>query len=172
MTLSKSATKGLSTAIDFEVKPPFQIMEDNRRRFIRIDVDEPVSFRVIKSAEGGYWPAGDGPYGEGEILNISAGGILMFTTTPVMQRSLLSMSLQVEGCLALENVLGLVKRAEIDSGGYLIGVESITREKLCDIMSEEELSQLPQGAASFTEQLQLLLNQYIHSRKLSSKDNE
>lgn len=172
MTLSKSVTKGLSTAIDFEVKPPFQIMEDNRRRFIRIDIEEPISFRVIKSAEGGYWPTGDGPCGEGEILNISAGGILMFTTTPIMQKSILSMSLQVEGCLALENVLGVVKRTDIDSGGYLTGVESITREKLYDIMSEEELSQLPQGASSFTEQLQLLLNQYIHSQKLSTKTDE
>jgi len=172
MTSSKSTTKGLSTAIDFEVKPPFQIMEDNRRRFIRIDIEEPISFRVIKSAEGGFWPAGDGPCGDGEILNISAGGILMFTTIPIMQRSVLSMSLQVKGCLALQNVLGIVKRTDIDSGGYLIGVESITREKLDDIMSEEELSQLPPGAASFTEQLQLLLNQYIHSQKLSAKTDE
>ena len=28
-----------AAAVDFQVKPPFKIMEDNRRRFIRIDID-------------------------------------------------------------------------------------------------------------------------------------
>lgn len=174
MSVSKTSGKGLppTTTIDFEVKPPFQILEDNRRRFIRIDIVEPITFTVVKSAEGTFWPEGDGPAGSGEILNISAGGILMFTTEPMMEKTVISMSLKIEGCETIENILGMVKRTDIDSGGYLVGIESVTREKLWDIISKEEIGQLPENVASFTERLQMLLNQYIYSKKLDEHADE
>lgn len=169
MTISKTAGKGLKTSatVDFQVKPPFKIMEDNRRKFIRIDIDAPINFCTIKSAEGTFWADCDGPSGDGEILNISAGGILMFTRHPVMEKTLVSMSLRLEGCETIDHILGLVKRTEIDSGGYLVGLESITREKLSDVLEKEEIDQLPGNLSSFTERLQSLLNQYIYSRKLA-----
>jgi len=169
MTSSKTTGKGLpsSAAVDFEVKPPFQIMEDNRRRFIRIDFKEPINYTTLKSVDGAFWPDGDGPSGTGEILNISAGGILMFTSEPVLENSLLSMSVTIEECEEIDNILGLVKRSEIDSGGYLIGIESITREKLFDILSDQEIKQISGEVASFTERLRSVLNNYIYSRKLN-----
>lgn len=172
MTTSKTIGKGLksSTAVDFQVKPPFKIMEDNRRKFIRIDIDAPLTFCTIKSGEGTFWAECDGPSGDGEILNISAGGILMFTRHPIMEKTLVSMSMKLEGCETIDNILGLVKRTEIDSGGYLVGLESITRERLKDVLNEEEIEQLPQSLSSFTERLQTLLNQYIYSRKLSDEE--
>ena len=172
MTSSKTTGKGLktSTTVDFQVKPPFKIMEDNRRKFIRVDIDAPIYFCTIKSAEGAFWAECDGPSGDGEILNISAGGILMFTRHPVMEKTLVSMSLQLEGCETIDNILGLVKRTEIDSGGYLVGLESITREKLNDVLDKEEIEQLPKSLSSFTERLQSLLNNYIYSRKLSDDE--
>ena len=88
-----------------------------------------------------------------------------------MENSLLSMSLKIEGCEEIDNILGLVKRADVDSGGYLIGVESITREKLFDILSSQEIEQIPQNMASFTERLRSLLNNYIYSKKLSTEEN-
>jgi len=69
------------------------------------------------------------PVRNGEILNISAGGILLFTAEPILEGTVVSMSLKLEGCDTVDRILGLVKRAEIDSGGYLVGVESITRER-------------------------------------------
>jgi hypothetical protein len=147
-------------------------MEDNRRRFIRIDIDEPISFCTIKSPEGTFWPEGDGPTGKGEILNISAGGILLYTSEPIMEHAILSMSLKLEGCETIDNILGKVKRVEIDSSGYLIGLESITREKLCDILSENEIEHLPENLASFTERLRTILNRYIYSRKLTRETDE
>ncbi len=172
MTVSKTSGKGLasSTTVDFQVKPPFKIMEDNRRRFIRIDIDEPISFCTIKSTEGTFWAECDGPSGNGEILNISAGGILVYTEEPVMEKTLLSMSLQLEGCEKIDNILGLVKRTEIDSGGYLVGLESITREKLSDILTEEEVAQIPGTLSSFNERIQQVLNHYIYSKKLSEEE--
>jgi len=169
MTKSKTARKGMppAAAVDFEVKPPFQILEDNRRRFIRIDLDEPIAFAAIKAADGGFWPEGDGPGGNGEILNISAGGILMFSSEPTMENSILSLSVRLEGCEAINHILGKVKRVEIDSGGYLVGLESITREKLSDHLSAEEIDQIPEDMASFTDRLRAFLNQYIYSKKLS-----
>ena len=53
-----------------------------------------------------------------------------------------------------------------------MGIESITREKLWDIMSKEEIALLPENMASFTERLQSLLNQYIYSRKLEGESND
>jgi hypothetical protein len=169
MASIKTTGKGLpsSTMVDFEVKPPFRIMEDNRRRFIRIDIDEPITFCMIKSTDGAFWPECDGPQHSGEILNISAGGILMYTTEPVMEQSVLLMSLRIEGCDAVDNILCLVKRTEIDSGGYLVGLESVTRERLGDILTTDEIARLPQNAASFTERLQMMLNQYLYARKLA-----
>ena len=173
MTTSKTSGKGLpsSATVDFEVKPPFQIMEDNRRRFIRIDFEEPICYTTLKTSEGGFWPDGDGPSGKGEILNISAGGFLMFTSEPVMENTLLSMSLKIEGCDEVNNILGLVKRSEIDSGGYLVGIESITREKLYDILDSQEIERIPADVASFTERLRALLNNYIYAKKLSAEED-
>jgi len=172
MTSSRTTGKGLKTAttVDFQVKPPFKIMEDNRRKFIRIDIDAPINFCTIKSTEGAFWAECDGPSGDGEILNISAGGILMFTRHPVMEKTLVSMSLQLEGCETIDHILGLVKRTEIDSGGYLVGLESITREKLNDVLNQEEIDQLPKSLSSFTERLQSMMNNYIYSRKLSDDE--
>ena len=174
MTASKSNGKGLPTAttIDFEVRAPFQIMEDNRRRFIRIDIEEPATFTVIKTSEGGFWPAGDGPTGTGEVLNISAGGMLLFVEQPIMENAVLSMSLGLEGCDKVDNVLGKVKRVDLDLGGYLVGIESITREKLADNMSRQEIDQLPPTLSSFNERLRLILNEYVYARKLSDTDDE
>ncbi len=174
MTLNKTAGKGLpsTTAVDFQVKPPFKIMDDNRRRFIRIDIDAPITFCTIKSTEGTFWPACDGPRGTGEILNISAGGILLFTRQPVMEGTVVSMSLQLEGCETIDSILGLIKRTELDSGGYLVGVESITRERLGDVLSGDEIAQLHGDLASFTERIRALLNQYIYARKLSEENDE
>ncbi len=164
--------KGLptSTTIDFEVREPFKIMEDNRRRFIRIDIDEPVSFAVIKTEEDGFWPECDGPVGEGEVINISAGGMLLFVKEPLMANTLISLSLQLKDCQPCDNILGKVKRIDLDSGGYLAGVELISREQLADNMSAPEIEQLPTSLASFTERLRTLLNDYVYSRKLN--DNE
>ncbi len=173
-TSSRTTGKGLpaSTTVDFQVKPPFKIMEDNRRKFIRIDIDAPLTFCTIKSAEGTFWAECDGPSGEGEILNISAGGILMFTKNPVMEQTLVSISLQLEGCERVDHILGLVKRTEIDSDGYLVGLESITREKLSDVLDADEVGQLPQTLSSFTQRIQVLLNHYIYSKKLDENEQE
>lgn len=174
MTTSKATGKGLpaSTAVDFQVKPPFKIMEDNRRRFIRIDIDAPISFCTIKSSEGEFWAECNGPSGDGEILNISAGGILMYTDQPVMENTLVSISLKLEGCETIDHILGLVKRSEIDSGGYLVGLESITREKLNDVLGSGEIDQLPETLSSFTEKIQSVLNHYIYSKKLNEYDED
>lgn len=174
MSSKTTGSKGLlpTATVDFEVKAPFKIMEDNRRRFIRIDIDEPIGFQTIKSAEGTIWTEGDGPDGTGEILNISAGGILMYTESALMSNTILSMSLSLEGCDTIDNILGIVKRVEIDSGGYLVGVESIARDKLSDIMSQPEIDRLPENMASFNEKLRTLLNNYVFARKLDVQSDE
>ncbi len=174
MTTTKTTPRNVSTAtaVDFQVKPPFKIMEDNRRRFIRIDIDAPITFCTIKSADGAFWPECDGPSGDGEILNISAGGILLYTTCPIMEGTLVSMSLKLEGCETIDYILGLVKRTDVDSGGYLVGVESITRERLNDVLNEQEIIQIPASLSSFTERLRLLLNQYIYAKKLSTDNHD
>ncbi len=172
MSTGKTKGKGMPPAatLDFEVKPPFQIMEDNRRRFIRIDFEEPVRFFVIKAADGAFWPDSDGSVGDGEILNISAGGILMFTSEPILESTLLLLTVNIEGVDAIDNILGKVKRTEIDSGGYLVGVETITREQLFDILTPDEIEKLPPSVSSFTERLRSILNRYIYSRKLENDD--
>lgn len=170
MATTKTKNRGVpaTAAVDFDVHPPFKIMEDNRRQFIRIDIAEPILFSVLKGTDGGFWSKADGPGGQGEILNISAGGILLYTAAPILEGSILSLSVQLEGCKAVDHILGKVKRVEIDSDGYLVGIESITREKLADFLSSEEIDELPSDLASFTERLRALLNQYVYSKKLTT----
>lgn len=172
MTSGNANGKGLptSTTIDFEVREPFKIMEDNRRRFIRIDIEEPVSFAVIKTDDGGFWPETDGPTGQGEIINISAGGMLIFVNEPLLANTLVSMSMQLTGCEPIDNILGKVKRVDMDSGGYLVGIESITREQLADNLSNAEIERIPKELSSFNERLRALLNNYVYSRKLNEDE--
>jgi c-di-GMP-binding flagellar brake protein YcgR len=168
--MNESRTKIVS---DFEieqnavsVKKPFKLIKDKKRRYIRLEIDEPVLFSILKDQSGGYWPDGNGPEINGSILNISAGGILAVSESAVEEGSIIIINLTLQNIEVIDHVIGLVKRAVSDQGEYLIGVEFITTEYLIDYMSQAEIDVLAQRVTSFDEKLRKVLNKYVFYKRI------
>jgi len=149
------------------VKKPFKLIHEQTRRYIRLEISEPVTFSVLKDNEDGFWPDGDGASYQGGILNISAGGVLIVSTEPVGEGSLVLLKMSLQDIEVLDHIIGLVKRIDESDGEWLIGVEFIARERLNDVLSRGELDVLNAKIASFDEQLQKTLNKYVYYRRIS-----
>ncbi|MEW5924018.1 MAG: PilZ domain-containing protein [Candidatus Zixiibacteriota bacterium] len=148
------------------VKAPFRIEKDEKRRFIRLEITDPLSYSVLKDREGSFWPEIDGPSYTGSILNISAGGVLVLSDAPLQEGTLVVIRMMLQGVEVINNVIGIVKRAESDEGEWLIGIEFITRESLRDYVSAAEYELIPKDVSSFDEHLRTVLNKYISERKV------
>lgn len=152
------------------IKAPFKIEKDEKRRFIRLEITDPLSYSVMKDRTNSFWPQGDGPAYTGSILNISAGGVLIFSEAPLEEGTLVVVKMMLQGIEVISNVIGLVKRAESDENEWLIGIEFITREKLTDYLSTAEYELIPQDYTSFDEHLRNILNKYICTRKVPKEE--
>ncbi len=152
------------------VKPPFKIRQDGQRRYIRLEISEPVSYSVLKDGNGRFSPSAERPYYTGSILNISAGGMLIVSENPLEEGTMIFLKMFLQEIEALDNIIGVVKRAEMDAGDWLIGVEFVSRERLSDHLSDAELRMLPENAASFDERVKMALNKYIFYQKVTREN--
>lgn len=152
------------------VKPPFRMEEDKKRRYIRLEISEPIALVVMKDRDGGFWPDGDGAGHEGRILNISAGGVLVEGTGAIEEGTLVVIKLSLHDVEIIDNIIGLVKRSELDGDAWLTGIEFLPRECLADHFSAAELNLIPTELASFGEQLRKTLNRYVYYRRVSGGD--
>ena len=144
-----------------QVRAPFKVSQDTRRRYIRVEITSPLYLQCIKSANGGFWPEGKGQPITGSILNISLGGVLVDLENPVTQGDIVSLRFNLQGEVILENVLGLVKRSEESEGKYLTGVEFIERDKLADKLSAAELDMLSDELNGFDDNVRKVLTKYL-----------
>ncbi len=171
--MSKTRTKIISDIEAGEnvvsVRMPFKLVKDQRRRYIRLEIGEPVSFAILKDKAEGFWPDGDGPLIHGSLLNISAGGMLVEADSGVGEGSIIMIKMSLQDIEVIDNVVGLVKRADRDEEKYLIGIEFITREYLEDIFSMTEIDILGERVASFDEQLRKVLNKYVYYKRVSNE---
>jgi len=171
--MSKSRTKIISDIEADEnvvsVKRPFKLVKDQKRRYIRLEIDEPVSYSILKDKSEGYWPDGDGPSMEGSILNVSAGGMLITSPSAVGEGSVIMIRMSLQDIEVIENVIGLVKRIDKTDEDYLIGIEFITREYLDDVFSQSEIDILGDRVISFNEQLRKVLNKYVYYKRVSDE---
>ena len=143
------------------VQPPFELSEHNRRQFIRVEIVSPLYVQRIKSAEGEFWPDGQGQPVEGSIINISLGGVLIDIDDPFSPGDIVTLRFNLQGEVIVENVLGRVKRSDKSEGNYLTGIEFIDRSKLEDILSEAELNILPLEFSGFNDNIQKILQKYL-----------
>ena len=152
------------------VKKPFKLHKEEKRRFIRLEIAEPIDLSMLKDDVNGYWPDGDGPSYKGSILNLSAGGVLVISDSPVKEGMLVLLKISLQDIEVLDNVIGLVKRVDDDAEGErLIGVEFISREYLKDVFSSSEIELLPDNIASFNELLKKTLNKYVYYKRVSEE---
>jgi len=153
------------------VKRPFKLYQDEKRRYIRLEIAEPIDLSILKDDVEGYWPEGDGPNYKGSILNLSAGGVLVISDSPVKEGMLVLLKIYLQDIEVLDNIIGLVKRVDDDDTERLIGIEFISREYLKDVFSSSEIEFLPDNVASFNEQLKKALNKYVYYKRVSEKSN-
>ncbi|MBN2227411.1 MAG: PilZ domain-containing protein [candidate division Zixibacteria bacterium] len=150
------------------VKPPFQLLHDQQRRYIRLEISEPITYTVVKNNTGGFWPQGDGPVYDGSILNLSAGGVLISSVDPVEEGSLLVLQMKLQDVEMLENVIGLVKRCDGDYGDWLIGVEFLSNDQLQDRLSSAELDMIVADIAPFDIRLREVLAKYVYHKRVNA----
>ena len=145
-----------------QVRKPFRIEAEDKRRFIRLVISSPMTLKKIRDTGGNYWPEGDWHVINGTILNISAGGVLVELDQAVNEGDVVSMHFTIQDVEGLDNVLGLIKRADIDPEGCLAGIEFISREQLADHFSQPELELLSDGYINFDDSIRRVLNRYVH----------
>ncbi len=153
------------------VKPPFELSRDKKRRYIRLEISEPIAYSVIRDTAGGFWPHGDGYECRGTILNLSAGGVLIIGENPVEEGAIVVLKMTLQDIEVIDKVLGVVKRVEADGDEWLVGVEFISREYLVDFFSGPEYDMLDDEIASFDEQLKNVLNKYVYYRRVTAGEN-
>jgi hypothetical protein len=122
-----------------------------------------MSLKKIRDTAGNYWPEGDWHIIHGTILNISGGGVLVELDQAVDEGDVVSMHFTLQDVEGLDNVLGLIKRVDIEPEGCLVGIEFITREQLIDHFSQAELDLLGEGYTNFDDSIRQLLNRYVYS---------
>ncbi|MBD3401827.1 hypothetical protein GF420_02945 [candidate division GN15 bacterium] len=149
---------------------PFRVEQDNRRRFVRIEIASPVTINKIRDAAGQFWPEGDWHLINGTILNISAGGLLVEVDQQVYEGDIVSLHFIMQDVEALNDVLGLVKRVDSDQDGLLAGIEFITREQLTDLLSQGEVDMLPSTLDDFDHTVHRVLSRYVFEEQPTAMD--
>ena len=147
---------------EIQVKKPFKISEEDRRRFIRLKISAPLSLKNIWEYLKNNTPFEDLLEINGNILNISAGGVLVEIEHPLDEGDFVLMKLTLQDVETMNNVLGLVKRVDYDDGLHLVGIEFLTPDKLRDRLSQAEYELLSNRTESFDELVSKTLSKYLY----------
>ncbi len=144
-----------------QVRAPFKVTQDTRRRFVRVEIASPLYIQRIKGADGGFWPEGQDRPISGTILNISLGGVLVDLDNAIKHGDIVTLKFNLQGEVVLQNVLGLIKRSEESEGKYLTGIEFVDRERLSDRLTRAELDLLSDEIDGFNDNVRKVLKKYI-----------
>jgi hypothetical protein len=171
ITKNSSAKMGIevsekSTWPPLTEKDPFPIKSSQGRKYVRIEVTSPVDFRLLIPKRGKIRLAKD--QCSGKILNLSCGGLLLETGKAIPEEAFLLLSLNLNGLVILEGVLGKTKRLEsTEDGEYLVGVEFCLREELENFASKEEIEKLSVKVGSFNHKLKEIILSYVGTAHLA-----
>lgn len=150
------------TGATIKARKPVKISRDNRRQYVRLEIVSPLWLRRIKDIFGTFTPEPEDEL-TAEILNISAGGVLVEVDHPLNEGDIVAMRFRLQGLDSLDNVLGLVKRVDKDGEGFLSGIEFTSRERLRDRLGEAELDLLGERATDFNESVRQVLSRYLYT---------
>jgi c-di-GMP-binding flagellar brake protein YcgR len=144
-----------------------KVERTQRRKFVRIDIQGQVNFRVLdlKSDDFDQMEKME----SGALLNISAGGILLCSTAKVSEGDYLLLNFRLRYHEKLENILGVVKRAELQSKDSLIGVEFLTKNRLGLPEHIHVAGLLPSFASYFDDELERHLVQYVYNQEVAAR---
>jgi c-di-GMP-binding flagellar brake protein YcgR len=149
-------------------KSPFSIRSSQGRKYVRIEITSPVDFRLLIPKRGRIGLSKDKC--SGKILNLSCGGILLESGEALPEETFVLLSLNLNRVVALEGVLGKIKRVEpTEDGEYLVGVEFCLREELERFASKEQIEKLPVKVGSFNHKLKEIISGYIRTAHLATQ---
>ncbi len=154
-----------NSAEGFVVRQPLKLYKSKRRRYVRLEISEPIGFARIDM---------DRPLSEvdvnkhtGTILNISGGGVLVICEQHLPEEDYVAMSFELKGCEMISGIVGKVKRVDDDGeGGYLIGIEFCSEENLMEVFGRDNIGTY---VSSFDERIKRTLLKYIFTRKVNEK---
>ncbi len=151
------------------VRRPFKLYAEQKRRYIRLEISEPIQMSILKDDADGFWPDGSGPHYSGSILNLSAGGVLVITVNPLREGMVGLLKMSLQGIEILDNIIGIVKRVEADAAESLVGIEFISKEYLKDIFSHSEIEILSDEIISFDERIKKTLDKYVFYKRVTNE---
>jgi hypothetical protein len=136
---------------------------------VRLDVTSPVEIRLLVPASGENTEPGFIPY-TGEILNISAGGVLVESRDAMPEGDYVVMELELNGTDRLSGIVGKIKRCETrGESAHLIGVEFCSAEDIRSNCPEEYQRLLGEHCSSFSEKVRALISKYVFSHKVQEQ---
>lgn len=142
-----------------------------RRRFVRLDISGKMTYRIIKSDDS--QPVGPGLEMHGNLLNISAGGVLFESSSKIAEGDILVLTFSLKARHTLNNILAVVKRSERSSSkSFLVGAELVTRQSYHNYNLDKLENFLPQGSGTFDDNLQKLVVQFIYEQQVELKKKE
>jgi len=155
------------------LKPISPAERSQRRRFVRIDIAGDVNYQVLEVD-----PQGANSLSivkSGELLNISAGGILLTTKESLNSNDVILLKFWLKGNQRLENIIGIVKRVEQshEADGtdeeYLVGIEFASKERMAQLVPTQHLESLPPEINYFNDALQQLIVQFVYLQQVETR---
>jgi hypothetical protein len=176
LSITKSSSTKLGTEVPKKLdlppwtgKTPFPVINSQGRRYVRIEVSSPVEFRLLLTKRGRIRLSRN--QCSGKILNLSCGGLLLESGEAIAEGTFLLLSLNLNGLVILEGVLGKIKRVEpTEDGEYLVGVEFCSREELENLVSKERIRELPVKVASFDHKIKEIIGSYVETTHLATQN--
>jgi len=160
-----SKTKSPSSPAE---RMPFAVGTSDGRKYVRLELSSPVEFHVL-TCDKGKLKLFRGK-GSAEILNLSQGGMLLVTESAVPSDGFLIVSLNLNGLVVLDGVLGKIKRVEPSGeGDFLVGLQFAVEEELEKLTSSEEIRRLPVKVTSFKHKISQIISSYIRTAEAVAK---
>lgn len=141
-----------------------------RRKFVRIDIQGQVQFRLIDLKSDDFGQAEK--LESGALLNISAGGILLCTTAEVKQGDYVLLNFKLKYHERLENILGVIKRTEKQHKDSLVGIEFLTKDRLALPEHVHIATYLPPLATYFDDELERHIVQYVYNQEVAARKKQ
>ncbi len=149
------------------IKPIGAISRSQRRKFVRLDISFDVNFTVIDlNAQAENFTGGSH---RGQLLNLSAGGVLLSSTRKLKEGDYLLLNFKLKPGKDLENIIGVVKRVDDQDDEYLIGIEFLTKERIRDNSHWHIAQFLPPFATYFDDELEKHLVGFIYREQIMRK---
>ena len=136
-----------------------------RRRYVRLDISGKMCYRIMSTSDDEN--SGPGVEIQGNLLNISAGGVLFESEHKIKVGAILVLTFSLKGRHTLQNILAVAKRCEkTGTRNHLIGAELVTKCNYSDYELEKLEDFLPPGTGTFNEHLQKLVVQFIYAQQV------